>query len=91
MTEKVIRDAYCRIRTIDQTIPDDVLDFMKDAAIEKLNKSDLKYIPLFQYNSAVEAHGNTLNLLKIVQEDKKELASELEAAYKEIDRLKKHG
>lgn len=32
----MIIDAYCRIRTIDQTIPDDVLDFMKDAAIEKL-------------------------------------------------------
>ncbi len=38
MNEKMIRDAYCRIRTIDQTIPDDVLDFMKDAAIEKLRK-----------------------------------------------------
>lgn len=37
MTEKMIRDAYCKIRTIDHTIPDDVLDFMKDAAIEKLN------------------------------------------------------
>jgi hypothetical protein len=36
MTEKMIIDAYCRIRTIDNTIPDDVLDFMKDAAIEKL-------------------------------------------------------
>lgn len=36
MTEQMIRDAYCRIRKIDQTIPDDVLDFMKDAAIEKL-------------------------------------------------------
>lgn len=38
MTEKMIIDAYCRIRTIDQTIPDDVLDFMKDAALEKLRK-----------------------------------------------------
>lgn len=38
MTEKMIRDAYCRIRTIDQTIPDDVLDFMKDAALEKLRQ-----------------------------------------------------
>lgn len=34
----MIIDAYCRIRTIDNTIPDDVLDFMKDAAIEKLRK-----------------------------------------------------
>lgn len=38
MTEKMIIDAYCRIRTIDNTIPDDVLDFMKDATIEKLRK-----------------------------------------------------
>jgi len=38
MNEKAIRDAYARIRTIDNTIPDDVLDFMKDAAIEKLKK-----------------------------------------------------
>lgn len=37
MNEKMIIDAYCRIRTIDNTISDDVLDFMKDAAIEKLN------------------------------------------------------
>ena len=45
MTEKMIRDAYCKIRTIDQTIPDDVLDFMRDASIEKLNclpSSDVK-------------------------------------------------
>ena len=38
MTEKAIIDAYCKIRTIDQTIPDEVLDFMKDASIEKLIK-----------------------------------------------------
>ena len=43
MTEKMIRDAYCRIRKIDQTIPDDVLDFMKDAAIEKLRKLAVIY------------------------------------------------
>jgi hypothetical protein len=38
MNEKMIRDAYCKIRTIDQTIPDDVLDFMKEAALEKLSR-----------------------------------------------------
>ena len=47
----------------------------------------LTHIPLFQYNAVVEAHGNTLDLLKIIQNDKKELKEELEAAYKEIDRL----
>lgn len=35
MTKKMIIDAYCRIRTIDNTIPDDVLDFIKDAAIQE--------------------------------------------------------
>lgn len=38
MTEQDIRQAYVRIREIDNTIPDEVLDFMKDASIEKLNK-----------------------------------------------------
>jgi len=38
MIEKDIIDAYCKIRTIDNTIPDDVLDFMKAAAIEKLKQ-----------------------------------------------------
>ncbi len=36
MTEKAIIDAYCIIRKTNNTIPDDVLDFMKDSAIEKL-------------------------------------------------------
>lgn len=42
MNKKMIIDAYCRIRTIDNTIPDDVLDFMKDSALErlKLNESN---------------------------------------------------
>ena len=47
----------------------------------------LTHIPLFQYNAAVEAHGNTLDLLRITQNDKRELKEDLEAAYKEIDRL----
>lgn len=34
----MIIDAYCRMRTIDNTIPDDVLDFMKEAALEKLER-----------------------------------------------------
>lgn len=39
MKKEDIIAAYCKIRTIDNTIPDDVLDFMKDAAIEKLENS----------------------------------------------------
>ena len=33
-----IKKAYCRIREIDNTIPDEVLDFMKDASIAVLNQ-----------------------------------------------------
>lgn len=36
MKEKDIISAYLHIRKIDQSIPDDVLDFMKEAALEKL-------------------------------------------------------
>jgi hypothetical protein len=39
MDKKQIIDAYCRIRTIDNTISDDVLDFMKDASLERLKQN----------------------------------------------------
>jgi hypothetical protein len=42
MKKEDIIDAYCKIRTIDQTIPDDVLDFMKNAAIEALEEDTSK-------------------------------------------------
>lgn len=41
MTEKDIRDAWTKIKEVDHTIPDNVLDFMKDCAIEKLNRKRL--------------------------------------------------
>jgi hypothetical protein len=40
MNKTQIIEAYARIRAIDQTIPDDVLDFMKDAALEKLQRME---------------------------------------------------
>ncbi len=40
MNKNAIIEAYCRMRTIDQTIPDEVLDFMKQAALEKLEEID---------------------------------------------------
>jgi hypothetical protein len=40
MNEKMIQDAYCRIRTIDNTIPDDVLDFMLEASLQKLKRME---------------------------------------------------
>lgn len=38
MTKKDIIDAWARIRTIDNTIPDAVLDFMKNTAIRALDE-----------------------------------------------------
>jgi hypothetical protein len=37
MKKSDIIDAYCRIRTIDNTIPDDVLDFMKQSALDAID------------------------------------------------------
>ena len=34
--KKAILDAWARIRKIDQTIPDEVLDFMKDSALQRI-------------------------------------------------------
>lgn len=42
MTEEMIIAAYCKIRTIDNSIADDVLDFMKDAAIQHLKPHTCK-------------------------------------------------
>jgi len=36
ITQKEILDAYVFLRTNNQSIPDEVLDFIKDAALEKL-------------------------------------------------------
>ena len=40
MKKTDIISAYCRIRDIDNTIPDDVLDFMRNSAIEKLEQQE---------------------------------------------------
>lgn len=42
MKEKEIRDAYCKIRAINNTISDDVLDFMLQASLEKLHNIAVK-------------------------------------------------
>jgi hypothetical protein len=41
LTEEIVK-AYCKIRTIDSTIPDEILDFMRDCAIEKLTAQPVK-------------------------------------------------
>ena len=51
MTTKDITDAWARIRKIDNTIPDEVLDFMKDAAIEKLNSGNTVYVAQSEDNA----------------------------------------
>jgi hypothetical protein len=42
MKKQDIIKAYCRIRAIDNTIPDDVLNFMKESALEKLSNIESK-------------------------------------------------
>ncbi len=43
VTEKDIRDAYVHLRKTNQSIPDEVLDFIRDAALEKLAKLKSAY------------------------------------------------
>jgi chromosomal replication initiation ATPase DnaA len=38
--KKDIIKAYCRIREIDNTIPDDVLDFMKNSALDAIERRE---------------------------------------------------
>lgn len=62
MSEKMIVDAYCRIRTIDQTIPDDVLNFMKDAALEKLRQhATIKIVCTIGGDCKSRGENNTCN------------------------------
>jgi hypothetical protein len=44
MNKNAIIDAYVRIRTIDNTIPDDVLDFMKNSALKQLEGDTVNMI-----------------------------------------------
>jgi hypothetical protein len=45
MKKQDIINAYCRIREIDNTIPDEVLDFMKISALEKLDTIERLNLP----------------------------------------------
>jgi hypothetical protein len=48
---KEIMDAYIWIRKNNSTIPDEVLDFMKDAAIEKLDSKTKESILLLKFRT----------------------------------------
>lgn len=52
MSKKDIIDAYCKIRTIDQTISDEVLNFMKVSAIEKLDQIEKENFEVNRRNKA---------------------------------------
>ena len=73
MTEQMIRDAYIRIRTIDQTIPDDVLDFMKDSAIDALNSKWISVKERMPRKAgsylAIEVEGFAVKIHKVVIAD----------------------
>lgn len=69
MNYKDIMNAYLKIRKIDNTIPDEVLDFMKDAAIEKLQHT------LFPINQTVSGQSpNNQNSENNKSEDADNLA-----------------
>ncbi len=57
MKAKDIIEAWARIRKIDQTIPDDVLDFMKDSAIAALAGSQSQEAPQQDKASVVDEEG----------------------------------
>jgi hypothetical protein len=67
INEKSIRDAYARIRTIDQTIPDDVLDFMKDASINQLKKTNTMPITGLYYRYKSASNDTIRDVLKRVK------------------------
>lgn len=58
MQKSDIINAYVRIRTIDQTIPDDVLDFMKNASIKALQENQISNFktPLEVLKSSLEVN-----------------------------------
>ena len=74
MTEQDIRQAYITMRQIDNTIPDEVLDFMRDASIEKLNtveRSKQLVSFLRQYQKACEImHVNKIDAKNFVEQYK---------------------
>lgn len=73
MESKAIIDAYCRIRTIDNTIPDDVLDFMKDASLShstliaehNMMKDSLEYIAYYDKNASGKKASETLKQITL--------------------------
>lgn len=72
-----IINAYCKIRTIDQTIPDDVLDFMKEAAIEKIGALLIQQSSFPQTEPYFDSHGK---ILQHKDSEIAELKKELETA-----------
>ena len=80
MTEKMIREAYCKIRTIDQTIPDDVLDFMRDASIEKL-----KQVNFISSNEAQDQSSLLGDVSGSSQEEYDELCTAITKLQKQYD------
>lgn len=57
MSKESIIEAYCHIRKTDNTVPDDVLDFMKDSALAAIEVNSLSLTRddmLKAYNYGVE-------------------------------------
>lgn len=68
-----------------QKISKRALDDLSNAQIDI--EASLTQIPTFQYNVSIQSHKDTLELVKILTNDKTELQNQLELANKEIVRL----
>lgn len=74
MTPQDIMDAWVHLRKNDSTIPDNVLNFMRDCAIKKLTGEWTKASRLLP---TVEKHGKKVLVYRIVNDGQKDMAKSI--------------
>ncbi len=73
ITEADIRKAYTTIRTIDNTIPDNVLDFIKNSSIKQLNIASVNKCNIYGFKVGemtidIEADTEKKAIIKLINE-----------------------
>lgn len=74
MTKQDIMDAWVHLRKNDSTIPDDVLNFLRDSAISKLNEG---WIKLSEEKPSVKEHGQKVLIYRLVNDSQSNMAKSL--------------
>jgi len=72
MKEEEIINAYCKIREIDCSIPDDVLDFMKYASIKEI-RSTIPFLSIIEnvaLSNQIKELQSTIEAQEIIIKDK---------------------